>query len=245
MIEVLFVVAVLGWAWLLFKVMRMRKPATSFSANSIYIGGNNSGTIINGLSLGAKGSGVLVTEQRAISGDFDSLLVTGPISVEYTQSEIAFASVTAEDNIVAKVRVVQVGRRLEVSVAGNIVTTHELKVEIRGPQLHEATLDGAGDMTIALAHSPSFAFILEGCGYARLSGKADVLALTISGAGDIDASNLQAREVTAVLAGAGDIRAHASEAVDLQLEGAGDITIYGSPSRVKQQSRGAGDISIL
>lgn len=211
--------------------------------NSVYVGGDNLGVVVNGLPVGVVGEGPEITTTREVSCDFDELQVDGPIQLEYVQAAEVFLSVTAQENIGPLVIVEAVGGQLRIRLGRNMSYTKPIKINLHGPALTQARLS-SGSAFFKFNHVPTFDVTLTGAGLVELEGRADKLALTLAGAGDIDASHMEAADLKVVLQGAGDIRAWASNSVDAQLRGAGDIDIQGSPHRVRQTVHGAGDINI-
>ena len=70
----------------------------------------------------------------------------------------------------------------------------------------KVTVNGAGDATIYRLECDDFSLAINGAGDATVSGQADTADLTISGAGDIDALDLKAVNVSSKVRGIGKIK---------------------------------------
>ena len=70
----------------------------------------------------------------------------------------------------------------------------------------KVTVNGAGDATIYRLECDDFSLAINGAGDATVSGQADTADLTISGAGDIDALDLKAVNISSKVRGIGKIK---------------------------------------
>jgi hypothetical protein len=87
-------------------------------------------------------------------------------------------------------------------------------------------LSGAGTGSAKLDVG-SFDAELSGAGSFTLSGRADTAALTMSGAGELDAVGLAARSASVRLSGAGAISVNASEDLKINASGMGSVRYKG------------------
>ena len=69
-----------------------------------------------------------------------------------------------------------------------------------------------------------------------------MIASKLTGAGEVTAFPLAARQVVANVTGAGDIEVNASEKLDADIAGAGSIRYKGHPA-ITQSIAGAGEIA--
>jgi hypothetical protein len=124
---------------------------------------------------------------------------------------------------------------LGLSGAGNIECA-----ALKGDRL-EVNLSGAGALNLeglALQHLVS---TLSGAGSVTLGGVIDSLELTLSGAGNLDAGRLQSRIAIVRLSGLGSATLRASETLDANVSGAGNIHYYGQPA-IHQTVTGLGGL---
>ena len=71
-----------------------------------------------------------------------------------------------------------------------------------------------------------------------------ILEAVVKGSGDIVAKNLTSEDANLTVIGSGDITAKATNQVQAQVKGSGDIYVTGNPKNVTQNTIGSGDISI-
>ena len=113
--------------------------------------------------------------------------------------------------------------RMTISGAGNF-TTHD---KIKGDSL-SFILSGAGNGKAEMEVNNFYADI-SGVGHYDLSGKADSADLNLSGAGELNAFALQAREANVNLSGAGAIKVNCSGNLRINANGVGSVEYRGSP----------------
>ncbi len=68
------------------------------------------------------------------------------------------------------------------------------------------------------------------------SGSARVHEVSVSGAGDIEAKDLQTEESTISISGAGDVTVHAEKILTIKISGVGDVYYVGDPVIYKKVS---------
>jgi hypothetical protein len=76
-----------------------------------------------------------------------------------------------------------------------------------------------------------------------LQVEVDRLRAELSGAGNIDARELKAKEVRVSVSGAASADVYAKEYLDASVSGVGSIDYYGNPAKVKTDVSGVGSIS--
>ena len=86
-----------------------------------------------------------------------------------------------------------------------------------------------------------FAAVLSGSGDLVVGGRADQLAIRVSGSGDADPRRLEGRGAQVAMAGSGDVALSVSESLDVTIAGSGDVIYWGRP-RVTQRVRGSGTV---
>ena len=84
---------------------------------------------------------------------------------------------------------------------------------------------------------------LSGSGDMDLAGSCGKLQVRVSGSGDVNAYELSAREVDAVVSGSADIKVTASEAIKARVSGSGDIHYRGNPEKIDSKTSGSGGVS--
>jgi hypothetical protein len=87
-------------------------------------------------------------------------------------------------------------------------------------------------MRIGGVKNDALALSCAGSGDLHAAGKTDRLAVRVAGSGDVFAFDVQARVVSAAIAGSGDVRVSVSEALKVKIAGSGDVHYKGDPQVV-------------
>jgi hypothetical protein len=82
---------------------------------------------------------------------------------------------------------------------------------------------------------------VSGSGNFDLAGQVDTQDITITGAGNYRASDLQSKEAQVAISGSGDVTVWATDSLDARITGFGNIRYYGNPS-VSQSITGGGTV---
>ena len=106
----------------------------------------------------------------------------------------------------------------------------------------QITSAGTGKIVIQNVESALLAVHSTGSGGVTLGGATDQAELSVSGSGDIAAAELRARSAIVTIAGSGDIAVGVTEALNATVTGSGDLSYFGSPSRVETNVLGAGSV---
>ena len=219
---------------------------------------------VNGFSF-SQGSGNLVTEEREI-GDFSQVSLEGFGELTITQGDAPELTITAEDNILNKIITEVRGDTLVITFEKgfNVAPTKKIQFELVVTELEGLTLSGAGDIFINALESTSLDVTISGAGSLdiyhleaktvtiELSGAGDVeitgevadQTLRLSGAGSYDAGDLQSQTAVVEISGFGNSTLWAEDALDITMDGAGQLEYYGQPV-VSQHISGAGSIESL
>ena len=76
----------------------------------------------------------------------------------------------------------------------------------------------------------------------RKTGKPADTGFGASGAGDVNARELDADEVDVNISGAGDVEVTALKRIDARISGVGEIDYWGRPEKERTRVSGIGDI---
>jgi hypothetical protein len=193
-----------------------------------------------------KGVGRLTIEQ----GDRESVTVEAPDRIIDTiltevrggelliRHEWSWKSITFIPGETIAVRVVAKEVR-EVKCAGaGTATGLNLKTEALSVEL-----SGAGSLSIGVDVSALMAKV-SGAGSLTVSGQADRQEVTLSGVGSYKARQLQSREASVRVSGAGGAEVNVSERLEATINGVGAIRYLGNPE-VREHTPGLGKVSRL
>ncbi len=87
------------------------------------------------------GSGILVSEQRSM-GDFGSIVSTGPVTTVVRQGNSREVLVTADDNLIQRVKTTVIGHTLHISLEDGQYHSIWIRVEVVVPSLSSLTNSG-------------------------------------------------------------------------------------------------------
>jgi hypothetical protein len=117
------------------------------------------------------------------------------------------------------------------------------RVAISLPALRALSNAGAGLVNITGLGGEDIAIANDGAAAIRAAGRASRESLTLDGVGKIDASGVDARDVSADNNGVGRITLRASGRLTMSVNGVGEIRYTGNPASVQSQVNGLGRIS--
>ncbi|MEM7656705.1 MAG: head GIN domain-containing protein [Bacteroidota bacterium] len=105
----------------------------------------------------------------------------------------------------------------------------------------ELHLAGASDVHLEVQVEQLHTY-LGGSADLDISGDAEEAKHRITGAGDLKARSLESEAVTIEISGAGDAKIHVNQSLDAKVWGSGDVQYTGNPNEVSQQVSGVGTI---
>ena len=190
-----------------------------------------------------KGSGVLASETRPVSG-FDAVELADSADVTVSFGDTESVVVEAEDNILPLIVTNVRGGKLVINWKPNtsVSATEPVRVTVTMKSLQAASLPGSGNITIAGLDASSVNFNLGGSGNITADGAADSVDVNFSGSGNILCGDLQARSATVELTGSGNATVFATDSLDVTLKGSGNVFYRGDPAKVTQSVPGSGTI---
>src|SRR5579884_278226 len=195
---------------------------------------NSGGPVIHG-------SGTMKTEQRNV-GNFTAIRAEGSFELVIERTGTSGVSVTGDDNLLPFFTSAVEDGTLVLSSAqgksfeGKIPTYHVTVADLRGIETR-----GAGTVTATKLDGDALTVSLAGAGKMQLGGRVTDLGITISGAGNLDAAQLQAKNVKIKISGAAQAVVSASDTLDADVSGAASVRYLGSPKLTSHDS-GAGSL---
>jgi hypothetical protein len=193
-----------------------------------------------------RGSGTAMTESRDVEA-FDSIEIGGAFEliVHVDPTATQRVEVSGDDNIVPEVTTTVSGGELDIEFERNgmVRPKLDLRVEIWVPSLAGVEASGASEITVEGLHGERFELDLSGASDTNLRGSVDLFEVDISGASDLDARELHAKNVELELSGAGNAEVWASDRLDADVSGAGNVRYFGSTNAVHENVSGAGSVT--
>jgi hypothetical protein len=190
------------------------------------------------------GRGNTQTETRPVA-NFTRVQVSGSMQVEITAGNQFRTEVSAYENLLPVLETYVQGNTLVVRFRpGTRVSNDNARVRIEMPTLAAVQLSGSGNIDVqgnASFFANSFEGEISGSGNLNLRGGTVSASLRISGSGNINAQDLFADEVRALVTGSGNIRTYARNVLQATISGSGDIVYWGNP-QVTSNVTGSGRV---
>lgn len=128
---------------------------------------------------------------------------------------------------------------LTISGSGTIVSQNSIKTNNLG-----LAISGSGDIVISDLSANTISSAISGSGSIRLNGQNNKIKsqdIAISGSGDIYAENLETENITVAINGSGSCHVFASNVLNAEIAGSGDVLYKGKPG-VNANVSGSGKV---
>ena len=109
------------------------------------------------------------------------------------------------------------------------------------PRLDGVATSGSGDVEVDGITGHAFALRSNGSSDVALRGRTDRLSVDVSGSGDADLADLDARDADVSVRGSGDAEVRADRRLAVSVDGSGDVRYYGRPALTRHVA-GSGDL---
>jgi hypothetical protein len=169
-------------------------------------------------------------ERVIVAGDLNVLVVSG--------GGHAVALKGGADDLAAVKTVVKDGA-LVIQGGGN----SGLRVAVSAGDLKGFTIDGAGEASLQRLKSLTFDLDMAGAAKVAAAGSCGKATFHLSGAGTLNAHDLQCDEVEIIVDGAGTARVSAAKRLKIKINGLGQVTYAGKPDNIERSISGLGRIS--
>ena len=191
-------------------------------------------------------------DQRAFPvGNFDRLASSGSADITVTTGKTPGVQVEASKETLDRMDIRVDGSTLRIGMKksgwGVHWDTGKIKVAVTVPMLRSVDLSGSGSVGVDRIKVPEFSASIAGSGEARFpSLDADLVKLSVSGSGDVDAAGrcgevrvdvagsgdinigkLQCTKLSTSIAGSGDVEAYATSVANISIAGSGDARVRG------------------
>jgi hypothetical protein len=181
------------------------------------------------------GSGVKATKSQDLSA-FDGVQIEGIGSLEIQLAPTHSVSITADDNLLPYITAEVNNRVLEIKSNKIMIPKSKVQITVQAANIRSLASSGAGSIVFNGVKNDSLDVDVSGAGSIEMSGTTGTFNLTVSGAGNIDAENLVATNVHAVLSGVGNVNVHAIETLTAKVSGVGAVQYIGDPKVVAEMS---------
>lgn len=206
-----------------------------------FFGGEKSGFRFDSVSL----TDDIQSETRPVSG-FDRVYFYGPFETRITAGEDFSLVLEGDRALLALLKTEVKDGRLSIGwdEAVRINSENSVVVSLGLPMLQEFVADGAISATIDTLNSADLAITLNGAGDVTLLGTCAQFLATANGAGKIDARSLHCQDATLTINGAGNMAATVDDKVIANINGVGNIDVYGGPDDVTVNKAGFGNVVV-
>jgi hypothetical protein len=187
------------------------------------------------------GADTLKSEVRPLK-DFDAISLRAPIDLNITIGKEFIITVLADEKLLPSITTRLNERRLVIDSKDVYSSMRMPKINVQLPALHQLSIQGSGDAKIAGLTEGALRLQVSGSGDIVAAGTVDSLEIDVDGSGDVDGSLLIANNGRVRINGSGDVHVYAQNALDILINGSGDVTYLGAPHNFSKSVNGSGDI---
>ncbi len=211
---------------------------------------------------GIKGNGKIVKDERKVN-DFSGIEASGAFNIVLNEGENNLIKVEADENIVKHIITKVEDNILKLYTDTSINNTKKLNIFITYKNLNSIDCDGACNITgnseiktelFSLNNSgtsdmklnltvTALNSVLSGAGNIKISGRADIQNIELSGVSSYDAFSLVTNTTSIDLSGAGSAKINAVKEIKGEISGVGSIYYKGEPLVKNVTISGLGSIS--
>ena len=188
------------------------------------------------------GSGNLTSESRDV-GAFTRVSSEGVFEVTINQGATQSVEITADDNVIGRVRTRVVNDELQLYLEdGYSYSGITLRANISATSLSGLFNSGAGNMEVTGVDQPgAFTIVNFGSGNISIAGTASSLSIRNEGSGNISAFDFPVENCSVDIEGSGNAEVHCSDNLDVSIEGSGNVLYKGNPS-INTSISGSGSV---
>jgi hypothetical protein len=181
------------------------------------------------------------TRQIAL-GDVTTLEIAVPATIEYTQGDKPGVTVKGPRWAIAAVRVVGGDIFLDKGALRK-ARNASLHVIVQAPKVDSFRFNGAQKVTIRDFAQDRLNIEINGAAQVEAQGTAHTVDLRMNGASNADLSHVVHDEARVEINGASNAKIAPREAVDIRINGVGNVSLGSKPARMKKEIHGVGGVS--
>jgi len=200
------------------------------------------GCVVNLDGNGVRGSGIVRTESRSVSGfSLIAFKSEGKVTVQQTGKESL--TISAEDNLLPLLESSVTNGILSIGTVNNvnINPTKSIEFVIEVKSLESFNMAGAGRIEARDIQGKHLNIELTGAGNMSIEGSADSLDLNLKGVGSYDGKSFRTKQAKVHSEGVGSAVLNVSDRLDISVSGIGAIEYIGSP-KVRKSGEGLDQI---
>jgi predicted small secreted protein len=183
-------------------------------------------------------NGPVKTEQRDVSG-FTKVNVGGGTELTVAIGSAYHVEITAEEQVLAKLRSTVENGRLTIDSSEGYTTHHGVQVRITMPALDDLELTGGATGNVSTVAGSNLAVTLSGGAEATIGGSVDRLSIDASGGSKAHLRDLSVAGAEVTASGGAQVELTASGRVSGSASGGARVDVWGGGSLSVQTSGGA------
>jgi Putative auto-transporter adhesin, head GIN domain len=200
------------------------------------------GCVFNLGSSGTRGSGIVKTESRSVSG-FSSIAFNSEGKVTVRQTGKESLTISAEDNLLPLLESRVTDRILSIGTVNNtdINPTKPIEFVMEVKSLEGFTMTGVGSIEARGIQAKQMTIALTGVGEMTIEGATDSLDLSLEGVGSYNGEAFKTKQANVRSDGVGTAVLNVSDRLDAVVSGVGSVEYIGSP-KVQKSGKGLGQV---
>lgn len=195
---------------------------------------------------------------------FQGIEVSGNIALEFTQDSVKKVVISAPEDLLSYVKTEVRNNKLNI-YTDKIFSNHKVRVFVSNDSIFKLQangasqiegkskittsnllldLSGASQARLDVNVSGRLSAEISGASYADIEGNTESLKVDANGASKMEADQLRAKNVEVEASGASHARVYATESVDAEASGAGQIDCEGNPTTVRRSENIGSNVNI-
>lgn len=188
-----------------------------------------------------EGSGSSISEIRNVT-EFTKVSSEGVFEVTVTHGNSQSAEITANDNIIQRLKTEVVDNELRLYLDDRNYKDISLKANIVAERINSIKNTGIGDFVISnVDENGNFNISNSGTGNISITGNAESLTLENVGDGKFNGFEFIVLNCSAKIIGSGDCEVHPISTLNVDIEGSGDVYYKGTPA-IEANIAGSGKV---
>ncbi|MGW8391590.1 GIN domain-containing protein [Pseudoduganella sp. HUAS MS19] len=188
----------------------------------------------------------LADDQARTLGTFYGVNVKGPVNVYVDVGKAQTVKVSGRPEYISKVSTAVDGGVLRViyekDQKGSVEVKDGDRITITVPALTSFRVLGAGESRLTNISGERIDISFEGAGALYASGTVKLLRMKGQGVGQVNTRDLHTERTDVNFNGMGEVSVHASDTLNLVVQGMGNFTYFGNPKHVNKSVTGLGSV---
>lgn len=202
----------------------------------------NTGVIVTDSGC-VHGNGVSKTVERK-AADITILETSGAYDIRIRSGvDRQLIKITGDANLLPLIFTSPQSNKLVIYPTKSICTEMGITIEMNVASLEALVSSGSDNIRVKGINSNKFVLDMGGSSDVELSGTAQTLDATISGAGELKAKDLKTKETLLNISGSSTVNVYATERLKVDIIGVADVNYFGHPKKIEKEILGVGDLN--